>query len=261
MAVQALKRLVLWALYTEHGEPVDLGPALGEPAERADLGVGPGRAERTMREERRARAEHGVVVLELVVASVVLVVVSMMGFIATQATLRVSSSGLAKAQATTVSAVALSQLREETSSANILYDPANEGSNAGRSPDGTSIPAGFSLRIYTQANGIFTCMQWRVLDTGALQTRSWSDQWQTNGEVGNWVSLLTGITNPTGTPPFVLDQGANYGGSASSRLLDVDLLLGAKNLAQPVEVQSSIAGRDAEYYPQNTGDCTPVPTP
>jgi len=195
------------------------------------------------------------------VASAVMIVVVTMGFVATQSVMSVSTGALAKAQATSVSALALSQIREETTSANILYDPAAEGANAGTNPDGSAIPAGFSLRIYTQANGIFTCMQWRVLDTGVLQTRSWSNEWQTNGDVENWTSLLTGVVNPVSTPPFVLDSGANYGGSASSRLLDVDLVLGGKTVALPVVVDSSIAGRDAEYYPQNTGDCSPVPTP
>jgi len=216
---------------------------------------------RSRHRNSRARDEDGFTIIEMMVASAVMIVVVTMGFVATQSVMSVSTGALAKAQATSVSALALSQIREETTSANILYDPAAEGANAGTNPDGSAIPAGFSLRIYTQANGIFTCMQWRVLDTGVLQTRSWSNEWQTNGDVENWTSLLTGVVNPVSTPPFVLDSGANYGGSASSRLLDVDLVLGGKTVALPVVVDSSIAGRDAEYYPQNTGDCSPVPTP
>lgn len=209
----------------------------------------------------RVHLEEAFTTVEMAVACGVLMIVALMGFYAMASTLSGSTQGMAKSQATTVSAYALSELRQEATSANILYNPTAEGTNAGKNPDGTSIPAGFSLRIYTQNNGVYTCLQWRLLDTGALQVRSWSNQWQTNGVVGSWSTLLTGVTNPSNTPPFVLDQGANFGGSTSSRLLDVDFILGGKNFVTPVQVQSSIAGRDAEYYPQNTGDCSPVPTP
>lgn len=207
------------------------------------------------------RPEVGFTAVEMAVACSVLLLVALMGFAAMSSTLSGSTQDLAKVQATTSSGEALSELRLEATSANVLYNPATEGSNAGTNTDGTSIPAGFSLRIYTQANGLLTCIQWRVLDTGALQVRNWSNNWQTNGIVGNWSTLLTGVTNPSSTPPFVLDQGANFGGSSSSRLLDIDLVLGGKNMVQPVKIQSSIAGRNAEYYPQNSGFCSAVPSP
>jgi len=208
----------------------------------------------------RAHLEEGFTAVEMAIACGVLMIVALMGFYAMSSTLTGSSAGLAKSQATTISSYALSQLRQEVTSANVLFNPATEGSNAGTNPDHTSIPAGFSLRVYTQNNGIYTCLQWRVLDTGDLQVRSWSNQWQTNGVVGVWTTLLTGVTNPSNSPPFVLDQNANFGGSTSSRLLDVNFILGGKNIVTPVDVVSSIAGRDAEYYPQNTGDCSPVPS-
>jgi hypothetical protein len=193
-------------------------------------------------------------------AMAMLSVVIVMGFEAVGTVLGVGNGALGRSQSTTVAALAMTQLRQETVSANILFNPATEGTNAGTSPDGSAVPAGFSLRIYTQTNGVFTCVQWRVLDTGALQLRSWSDLWQSNGVVRNWTTLMTGISNPVSTPPFALDPGANFGGSVSSRLLDVDLMVNS-NKQSSVEVRASIAGRDAEYYPQNTGNCSPVPTP
>ena len=206
------------------------------------------------------RGEDGLSALELTVASAVMIIVALMGFYALGTTSSASSLGADRSQAATVSGLALAQLRMEATSANILYNPATEGTNAGTSPDGHSIPAGFSLRIYTQANGLYTCVQWRVTDTDLLQSRSYSNQWQTNGLVRPWTTLLSGVVNPAGTPPFALDQGSNFGGSSSSRLLDVDLILGGAGITTPVEIKSSIAGRDAEYYPQNTGDCSPVPS-
>jgi hypothetical protein len=208
----------------------------------------------------RRRHEAGFTAVELVIAMVMLGTVMLMGFQAVGTVLGVGNQALGTQQSTTVAALTMTELREEVVSANILFNPANEGSNAGTNPDGSSVPAGFSLRIYTQTDGIFTCFEWRLLDTGALQLRSWSDQWQTNGVVKGWTTLLTGLSNPGNDPPFSLDSGANYGGSTSSRLLDVDLWVHSSNQSAPLEFRASIAGRDAEYYPQNTGDCSPVPS-
>jgi hypothetical protein len=169
-----------------------------------------------------------------------------------------ASTGYANEQAS----LALNQLRQEIISADILFNPATEGSNAGTNADGSSIPAGFSLRIYTELNGIPECVQWRLLDTGALETRSYSDEWQTDGAEGHWSTLETGVTNPTSDPPFSIDAGANFGGSSGSRLVDVTLDF--DQTTKPVTMiqdQASIAARDAEYYPGNTGDCSPAPPP
>jgi hypothetical protein len=201
-------------------------------------------------------------VFEVVVAMTMLIVVMLMGFQGVGTVLKVGNQALSNRQASAVSALAMTQLRQEAVSANILFNPATEGTKAGTSPDGASVAPGFSLRIYTQTNGIFTCVQWRVLDTGVLQLRSWSDLWQSNGVVRSWTTLLTGVVNSSSKPPFVLDAGSNYGGTANGRLLNVDLVVqGRSGAATPVEVDASIAGRDAEYYPQNTGDCSPVPAP
>jgi hypothetical protein len=198
----------------------------------------------------------------MIIAMAVLMVVILGGFTAVGTVLKVGNQALGTRQAGAVAALTMTNLREEAVSANILFNPATEGANPGTNPDGSAIAPGFSLRIYTQTNGIFTCVQWRLLETGALQLRSWSDLWQTNGVVKSWTTLLTGISNPASQAPFVLDSGANYGATVSGRLLDVDLVVrGSNGPANPVEVKASIAGRDAQYYPQNTGDCSPVPTP
>ena len=221
-----------------------------------------GRTANSHRRRRRRPVEAGFTAIELVIAMGMFSVVILMGFQAVGTVLGVGNKALGKSQSTTVAGLATTQLRQETVSANILFNPATEGTNAGTNPDGSAIAPGFSLRIYTQTNGVFTCVQWRLLDTGSLQLRSWSDLWQSNGVVRNWTTLMTGLANPASTPPFALDPGANFGGSVSSRLLNVDLVVNSSNKAgNSVEVRASIAGRDAEYYPQNTGDCSPVPAP
>ena len=214
---------------------------------------------------RRSAAGHpddaGFSLLELVMAMSLLLVVLLMGFKAVASVLGVGNQALSTNQDDTVASLAVAELRSEAISANVLFNPADEGTDAGTSPDGTPIAPGFSLRIYTQANGLFTCVQWRVLDTGVLEFRSWSDLWQSNGAVEGWTTLMTGIANTASEPPFTLDSGTNYGGPTSGRLLDVDLFVRQSAAAPAVEVQASIAGRDAEYYPQDTDDCSPVPTP
>lgn len=231
--------------------------------------------------------EAGQTVLEVALAVTILVGVVSTAFVGLSTALSAEAGADAKGQATYEAGAAMSEIRQEVISANILFDPQDEfnstggyngttGTNcavptttkiggtgincAGINADGTAIAPGFSLRIYTQENGLLTCVQWRVLDTGTLQTRSWSDQWQVNGIVHAWTNLVTGLTNKSSVPPFVLDSDSNYGGSASSRLLDIDLVtVSSGDPGGPVAVQSSIAGRDAEYYPSNTGDCSPVP--
>lgn len=190
-----------------------------------------------------------------------LVAVGVMGFKAVGTVFTLSTHTLDSAQSATVSALAMHDLSQEAMSANIVFDPSTEGSNAGTNPDGSSIPAGFSLRIYTQNNGIFSCVQWRLVDTGVLQVRQWSDGSTPPG----WSSLLSGVVNYSppspfsGQPkPFVLDAASSYYGGSSSggRLLDVDLILDQHKTETPIEVRTSIAGRDAWYYPANSGFCS-----
>ena len=204
--------------------------------------------------------EAGVTALELVVAMALLVTISVMGFKAVGTVFGLSAHTLDSAQSATVSALALHDLSQEAMSANIVFDPSTEGTNAGTNPDGSSIPAGFSLRIYTQNNGIFSCVQWRLLDTGGLQVRQWSDGSSPPG----WSTLLAGVVNysppspyAANTKPFILDANSSYYGGSSSggRLLVVDLILDQHHTETPVEVKTSIAGRDAWYYPANSGFC------
>ena len=209
-----------------------------------------------------SRHDAGFTAIEIIVAMGMLVVVMGMGMEAVGTMLGVGNQAISTRQASAVSALAMNELRQEAVSANILFNPATEGTNAGNNPDGPAVASGFSLRIYTQTNGVFTCVQWRVLNTGVLQVRSWSDLWQTNGVVRGWSTQLSGVVNASNNPPFMLDSGANYGGTSNGRLLDIDLLVRGSNGAPgPIDFKASIAGRDAEYYPQNTGDCSPVPTP
>lgn len=222
--------------------------------------------------EPRRRGEGGFNMVEIVVAMGIMMAVLMVGMVAASTAVDVETQATSKGQATAQDVAALTELRQEIVSANVIFDPANDmytsgaqsGTNyAGTNADGTKIQAGWSLRIYTQLNGNAMCVQWRLLDTGALQTRLWTPSWsQSSGSSGTvypWDTLATNVVNSQA--PFSLNYSANYGGS-NSRLVDVALLASARDAKVNSQLlQSSIAARDAEYYPANTLDCYPVPTP
>lgn len=222
--------------------------------------------------EQGRHGEGGFNLVEIAVAMGLMMVVLMVGMVAASTAVDVETQATGKGQATTQVVAALTELRQEIVSANIIFDPVNDvytsgpetGVNyAGSNPDGTKIAAGWSLRIYTQLNGNAMCVQWRLLDSGALQTRLWTPSWsQSSGEEGSvypWDTLATNVVNTQA--PFSLNYSANYGGS-NSRLVVIDLLASARDAkVSPQLLQSSIAARDAEYYPANTLDCYPVPAP
>jgi type II secretory pathway component PulJ len=149
--------------------------------------------------------------------------------------------------------LAVEQIDRQIRSGNVLYDPAGEGTHAG-----TGIPAGFSMRVYTQANGVQRCVQWRV-SGGTLQSRSWTKSWQVDNQVSGWRTIAEHIVNPTATPPFALDSSPNFGGQQGSHLINIDIMANAaSSTGSNVESKMSISGRNQVGY---SDVCTPIPTP
>ena len=148
--------------------------------------------------------------------------------------------------------LAVDQIDREVRSGNLLYDPAQEPAGAAGAA-GT----GYSMRVYTQANGLERCVQWRVLGA-QMQTRSWSESWQQDGIVSAWRTVADHVVNAApGPAPFSLDGNAGYGG----RLLDVDLFVNENpSLGNAIEVKASVTGRNTEYG-YNNSVCNSIPTP
>lgn len=157
--------------------------------------------------------------------------------------------------------LAVQQIDQQVRSGNLIYDPTLEtAGNAGPAcspitrPADDCVASGFSLRVYTQANGANKCVQWRVYDQ-TLQSRSWN---QDGSSVTGWATVADHISNADASPssaPFSLDGTPSYGG----RVLDIDLVVNQGQGATG-EVQSSITGRNTEYgYPNSV--CAVVPTP
>lgn len=168
------------------------------------------------------------------------------------------------------------QLIEQIRSANYLYNPATEY-NSGATPAGPpcgvavttscvpqpapGVPGGFSLRVYTQLNGSYKCVQWRVWDEAtyaALEFRSWDPNFP-NEPATAWMTVADHIVNPTITAPFILDGSAPYGG----RLIDIDLQANSspKNSSGSSVIDAaSVTGRDVEFD-YDSAICSQVPTP
>ncbi|MHB8511321.1 MAG: PilW family protein [Actinomycetota bacterium] len=206
--------------------------------------------------------ESGFSLLETIIGMAILsisIVVTMQLLISTQSGMERTD---ARGQMTDQARLAVENLARQIRSGNVLYDPMTEGTNAGTNPDGSAIPAGFSLRIYTQANGVERCVQWRVLNTGSLQSRSWSQSWQTDNNVSSWREVANSVVNPSSQPPFSLDPSAGFGGSGNSRLVDVDLVVKAADTpTNQMEIKDSMSGRNTQYFSINSGLCGVIPTP
>ena len=158
---------------------------------------------------------------------------------------------------------AIQQIDKEVRSGNLLYDPATEPVNsAGPScspitvPANDCIAAGYSLRVYTQANGNYQCVQWRVLNE-TLQTRSWNTD---NTLVTGWSTVADHVVNATTAgagAPFARDSDSTFGG----RLLDVNVLVNEGcGSGQGIQVQTSVAGRNT-WYGYSPTVCNDIPAP
>ncbi len=193
----------------------------------------------------------------IVVAGVSTFLVSMTRW-ATQASAAVSAVDQDK--------LAVGGIDRQVTSALTIYDPSTEGADAGQNADGTPIPAGFSLRVYTESNGSYQCEQWRLLDTGQLQSRTWQPYWTSGLPVTPWSLLASGIDNPASDPPFLLDTSPGFGGPGTSgapnngRLLDIVIVANASpNPGGSLRLTSSVDGRDIGYLPTDANACSTIP--
>ena len=157
--------------------------------------------------------------------------------------------------------LAVQQLDQEVRSGNLIYDPLNEtAGSAGpacspaTAANDNCVASGYSLRVYTQANGANKCVQWRVYQT-QLQSRSWNTD---GSSVTGWATVANHIGNADASPtvaPFALDGTLSYGG----RMLDIHLVV-SEGQGYNGQVQTSVTGRNTEYgYPNSA--CATVPAP
>lgn len=149
--------------------------------------------------------------------------------------------------------LAVYSLDREVRSGNVLYDPGMESYPAG------DIVPGMSVRIYTQSNSTFKCVQWRVNSSQELERRDWSPEWQSDPTnlVHGWRTVATGVRNR-----------ADSLGAAFSRpqtnLMTIDIW--ANNdpdlkKGKSVDVKASVSGRNTIFYSSNQLCGPAVPDP
>jgi prepilin-type N-terminal cleavage/methylation domain-containing protein len=155
---------------------------------------------------------------------------------------------------------AVAVIDRQVRSGNVLYSPANETTPSTCTPSGTD--AGTCMRVYTQANGLERCVQWQVLADAAhpgsqlLRSRSWSPDWQTDGNFSAWKTEARGLLAVPSAAPFTLQGAVN---TYSSRYLVVRFeVKDPRRGNAPAVITSSLSGRNTNYG-YDGGMCNPAP--
>lgn len=198
---------------------------------------------------RRLRSEEGMSLTEVLVATFIFGIVSLV-FTSTLAAVQRGVMRQDTLSRTNDQArLALEQLDREIRSGNVLYDPATE------------TDPNYMLRVYTQTNvptrGSFSCVLWQIDDDGQLMTRRWTPA--SPETATGWRVVATGIVNrELGVPAFELDPDPLKG----DRTLNVDLRVNENYENEPnatVEVTESLTGRNTSYgYPVSVCSTTPT---
>lgn len=189
-----------------------------------------------MNPSRSIRADGGLSLAELLVTIVIASIVGTTAVLGVTALMRYQRVVETREQAQQQAQLAIDQVASQVRSGNVLY-PTD----------------GWSLLIYTQANGDQKCVEWDlVLSSQQFRSRSWNPDWNSNGyadagEVTEWRTVASGVVNGSVSPtvaPFAVPPDAPFG----SRLLTVDLRLGVDaNLPGGLPVTTSVTGRNTQY--------------
>ena len=149
--------------------------------------------------------------------------------------------------------LAVQSLDREVRSGNVLYDPSQESYAPG------DVVGGMAVRIYTQSNDTFKCVQWRITSSQQLQRRDWSPDWQADpgSLVHGWNTIATGVRNRAD------NLGAAFS-RPSTNLMVVNFWSNNDPTAkkgQAVDVKASISGRNTIFYTSNQLCGPAVPDP
>ncbi len=126
--------------------------------------------------------------------------------------------------------LALTQVERDVRSGNVIAAPGPVDGNDG-----------MEVRVYTQANGLPRCVQYRVAD-GRLERRTrdpgaaivWPDE---------WVTVTQGVENALQSPAL-----AAFTRSADRQMLTIDLMVNRNSPGKGVRLTSSVTGRNTRYY-------------
>lgn len=220
---------------------------------------------RDLRRRLEARDDRGMTLVELLVSMIIFSVAIGLVYSAVILTLQWSKETQQSAEAVTELRQALAQIDRQVRSGNVLFSPEDEDIVIGTCQDGgIGSDAGTCMRIFTQSNGPKKCVQWRIIpDMSAgggtvhrLESRSWELDWSTGGTVSGWSAVARDIHFENGvTPmPFTLDTPGTY----RERTLRVHLEVMDERQGKPVEINSSLTGRNTTYG-YDSGQCATPP--
>jgi type II secretory pathway pseudopilin PulG len=182
-----------------------------------------------------------------------------------------TKDNLARTRTIDQARIGLMQIDRQVRSGNVISDPGSE------SLTGSGVPPFYSLRVYTQTDGVFQCVQWRVrfpagADRGVLEYRSWRPSWQSTGGVDDWQVVARDVVPPTSStvvetdpstwPPFFVEH-SDAEASSQAQTIRVTLRLkdpGQRASSKPAAVTSVLTGRNTVYgYPADS--CAHIPAP
>lgn len=181
-----------------------------------------------------------------------------------------SRDNLARDNSVAQARLALMQIDRQVRSGNVISDPHFETlANSGADPY-------YSLRVYTQTDGVYQCVQWRVIfpagsQFGDLQYRSWQKDWLTGGAVTGWRVVAHNVvkpasgtvvqSDPTTWPPFYVDTTVGAGSTAQTIRVTMRLKdPGARSSSKPVTMTSVLTGRNT-VFGYDADECATVPPP
>lgn len=213
--------------------------------------------------QERERRDGGYSLVEMIVAmsiftGLLLVVFSVLVSITQQ-----TSDNMARTRQVEQLRVGLMQIDRQVRSGNVISDPAGE------TLAGSGVEPGYSLRVYTQADGVLQCAQWRVVFDGAeqgrLEYRSWDPQWVSTGEVEPWRVVARDLVDQRATDPSAVAPFSNQIAAGGSEAQAVRVTLWLKDAkadarSKAATVSSVLTGRNTVFgYPAD--ECGTIPAP
>ena len=179
-----------------------------------------------------------------------------------------SRDNLARDNSVAQARLALMQIDRQVRSGNVIADPSSDPLlNSGAAQY-------YSLRVYTQTDGVYQCVQWRVVfptdpQFGELQYRSWMKDWLTGGAVTDWRVVARNVVKPTSAilsssdpstwPPFFIDT--SFAAGSRAQTIRVTMRLkdpGARASSKPITVTSVLTGRNT-VFGYDSDECATVP--
>jgi len=212
----------------------------------------------------RERRDEGFTLVELIVSMSIFAGLLTIVFAILISVSYQTSDNLARSRQVEQLRIGLMQIDRQVRSGNVISDPSLETLAA------SGVEPGYSLRVYTQADGVFQCAQWRVIfdegvEQGRLEYRSWDPAWQSTGLVEDWSVVAHGLVDQTSLEAGAELPFSNEGAAGGSEAQSVRVTLWVKDRQSDARskasaVSSVLTGRNTVFgYPAD--ECGNIPAP